>query len=82
MICNIWYVKNIHKATLQHLSSKQWQLYIDYIIMKREDCGMCLDISVKRGAECSTDHHFLCATLKWRWKLSKHEEVSKMMRNL
>jgi len=25
---------------------------------------MCLDVSVKRGAECNTDHHLLCARLR------------------
>ena len=57
MICNTWYMKkSIHKATWQRPRSKQWH----YIKMKQKDRGMCLGVSVKRGAECNTDHHFLC----------------------
>ena len=33
--------------------------YIDYVIMNQRDRRMCLDVIVKRGAECNTDHQFL-----------------------
>lgn len=34
--------------------------------MKQKDNRkrMCLDVSVKRGAECNTDRQLLCATVK------------------
>ena len=36
--------------------------------MRQKDRNVCLDVSVKRGAECNTDHHFLCATVRIGWK--------------
>ena len=31
----------------------------------------------EEGAECNIDHHFLCATLRRRWKLPKHGQRRK-----
>ena len=28
--------------------------------MSQSDRRMCLDLAVKRGAECNTDHQFVC----------------------
>jgi len=64
------YEKNIHIATWQLPKSKQWHC-IDYIVTKQKGRSLCLDVSVKRGAECNPDHHFLCETLRRRWKVPK-----------
>ena len=29
---------------------------------------MCSDVTVKRGAECNTDHHFLHASVRMAWR--------------
>lgn len=34
------------------------------MIMHQSDRRMCLDAEVKRGAECNTDHQFLCARIR------------------
>ena len=75
--CNTWYQKrNIHLATWQHPKSKSWSC-IDYIVMRQRDRKLCLDATVRRGAECNTDHQFLCAklrmTLKWSKRLPRKE---------
>ena len=58
-VCNTWYTKrDIHKQTWQHPKSKQWSC------THQRDRRMCVDVSVKRGAECNTDHQMLCATLR------------------
>ena len=54
MICNTGYMKNFHKAAWQHPKSNQ-QHCIDYVIIKQKGQGMCLDVSVKRGAECNNE---------------------------
>ena len=61
-VCNTWFKKKaIHQRTWQHAKSKQWS-GINYVIMimNQHDRRMCLNVTVKRGAECSTDHQFLC----------------------
>ena len=63
-ICNTWYMKqDIYKQTWQHPKSKQWSC-IDFVITHQRDRRMCVDASVRRGAECNTDHQILCATLR------------------
>lgn len=63
-VCNTWYMKrDIHKQTWQHPKSKQWSC-IDFAITRQKDRKMCTDVSVRRGAECNTDHQLLCITLK------------------
>ena len=59
--CNTWYEKrDIHLTTWQHPKSKSWSC-IDYIVMRQKDRKLCVDVAVERGAECNTDHQFLCA---------------------
>ena len=63
-VCDTWFKKNnIHKQTWRHPRSKKWHC-IDMIIMRQRDRGRCLNVAVKRGAECSTDHQLLCASLR------------------
>ena len=59
-VCNTWFAKKaIHQQAWQHPKSKQWSC-IDYVIMSQSDRRMCLDLAVKRGAECNTDHQCVC----------------------
>ena len=37
---------------------------IDYIIMSLSDRRMCLDIAVKREAECNTYNQFVCVKIR------------------
>ena len=48
----------IYKQTWQHPKSKQWHC-IDYVITRQKDRKWCLDIEVKRGADCNIDHQLL-----------------------
>ena len=58
-VCNTLFQKNdIYKCTWQHPKSKSWHC-IDYAIVRARDRRRCLDASVKRGAECNTDHQLL-----------------------
>ena len=43
--------------TQSDMATKQWSC-TDYVIMRECDRWMCSDVTVKRGAECNTDHHF------------------------
>ena len=65
--CNTWFQKDIHMATWQHPKSKSW-FCIDYILMKQRDKKLYMDVAVKRGAECNTDHH--AAELRMVWRCS------------
>jgi len=66
-VCNTWFEKkNIYKQTWQHPKSKQWNC-IDYVMVSQRDRKYCLDVSVKRGAYCNTDHHLVCVKLKFGW---------------
>ena len=49
------------------------ELYRLFYYERQSDRKVCLDVSALRGAECNTDHHFLCATLK----LNRHYHVGK-----
>ena len=63
-VCNTWFrKKDIYKQTWQHPKSKQWSC-IDYAMMRQRDRGKCLDVTVRRGAECNTDHHLLVMKLR------------------
>lgn len=69
--CNTWFQKrDIHLTTWQHPKSKSW-FCIDYIVMRQRDRKLCVDAAVKRGAECNTDHQFMCAELRMVWKRPK-----------
>ncbi len=70
-VCNTWFKKrDIQKQTWQHSKSKQWHCK-DYVIMRRR---RCLDVTVKRGAECNTDHQLVC--LKFKVSGSYHHRRS------
>ena len=66
-ICNTWFEKKaIHKQTWQHPKSRLWNC-IDFVVMKQRDRRRCLDVAVKRGAVCNTDHHLVVVKVKvWR----------------
>ena len=67
-VCNTWFQKKeIHRVTWQHPKSKQWSC-IDYVIMRESDRRMWSDVTVKRGAECNTDHQFLYASVRMAWR--------------
>ena len=58
-VCNTWFQKkDLYKCTWQHPKSKRWHC-IDYAVVRARDRRRCLDASVKRGAECNTDHQLL-----------------------
>ena len=63
-VCNTWFQKrDIHKQTWQHPKSKRWHC-IDFAIVRQAHRRRCLDASVKRGAECHTDHQLLRIKLR------------------
>ena len=63
-VCNTWFRKKaIHQQTWQHPKLKQWTC-IDYVLTCQKSRKTCLDVVVKRGAECNTDHQFVCARLR------------------
>ena len=63
-VCNTWFrKKDIHKQTWQHPKSRHWHC-IDFAIMRQRDRRRCLDVAVKRGAECNTDHQLLCVKIR------------------
>ena len=57
--------KNIHKQTWQHPKSKKWNC-IDYVMMSQRDKKYCLDVCMRRGAYCNTDHRLVCVGLKFK----------------
>ena len=46
-------------------------------MMKQRDRKLCVDVAVRRGAECNTDHQFLCAKIKLNWRYSKPKTKQK-----
>jgi len=55
-VCNTWFQKRrIYKQTWQHPKSRKWHC-IDCAIMRKEHQRKCLDVCVKRGANCNTHH--------------------------
>ena len=64
MVGNTWFQKkDIHKQTWRHPKSGEWHC-IDYILMQQKHRSSCLDVSVKRGAVCDTDHNMVCLKLR------------------
>ena len=54
-ICNTWFKKkDIHKYI--NLAASQVKTMELYRLKAQQDRRMCLDVSVKRGVECNTDH--------------------------
>ena len=88
-ICNTWFQKkNIHKETWQHPRTKAWHC-IDFAVMKQKDRKRCVDATVKRGAECNSDHQLLRIKVRMagRWfrreqrQTSRKYAVSKLSEN-
>ena len=47
------------------------------MMMRESDRRMCSDVTGKRGAECNTDHQFLCASVRMAWRgLKKRAEMN------
>ena len=66
MVGNSWFQKKgIYKQTWRHLKSGDWHC-IDYVLMQQKHRSSCLDVSVKRGAVCDTDHNLVCLKLRIR----------------
>ena len=62
-ICNTWFEKRaVCRQTWQHPKSKKWSC-IDFVVMSERDRRYCLDVTVRRGAFCNTDHHLVCTRL-------------------
>ena len=47
----------------RHPKSGKWHC-IDYVLMQQKHRSSCLDVSVKRGAVCDTDHNMVCLKLR------------------
>ena len=62
-VFNMCAKKAIQQQTWQHPKFKQWSC-IDYVIMSQSDRRICLDVAVKRGAECNRDHKFVCVKIR------------------
>ena len=76
LLCNMWFVKKaMHQQTWQHPKSKQWSC-IDYVIMSQSGRRMCLDIAVKRGAECNTDHQFVCVKIRLAGECHRRKKMA------
>ncbi|XP_065886632.1 uncharacterized protein [Dysidea avara] len=74
MVCNTRFQKkDIHKQTWQHPKSGAWHC-IDYILMHQKDRRSCLDVSVKRGAVCNTDHNLVCMEFKLKKPYRRRHE--------
>ena len=71
-LCNTWFCKkDIHKQTWKYPKMKKWHC-IDLAIMRQRDRSRCLDVCVKRGAECNTDHQLLHIKMKVTGKGGYH----------
>ena len=66
MVGNSWFQKkDIYKQTWRHPKSGDWHC-IDYVLMQQKHRSSCLDVSVKRGSVCDTDHNLVCLKLRTR----------------
>ena len=62
-VCNTWFqIRRIYKQTWQHPKSRKWHC-IDYVIMREEHWRKRLDVYVKQGENCNTDHSMVRQTL-------------------
>ena len=60
---NTWFEKkDVYKQTWQHPKSKKWSC-IDFVVMKQHYWKYCVDVPVRRGAFCNTDHNLVCTKL-------------------
>ena len=76
-VCNTWFAKRkIYKTTWKHPRTKRWHC-IDFAILRQRDLKKCLDVSVKRGAECNTDHQLLCIKLRVKGKGGHHHRPTR-----
>ena len=48
--------------------------FLDYVIMRECDRKMYSDVTVKRGAECNTDHQFLRASVRIAWRPEQNHD--------
>lgn len=80
-MCNTWFKKNdIYKQTWQHPKSKWWYC-INYAIMRKTQCWICMDVVVKRGAACNTDHSLLWMKMRIGKKFSiKHGSKERLVK--
>ncbi len=77
-VCNTWFQKKaIYKQTWQHPKSKRW---LDYAIVRRSERWRCLDVAVKRGAVCNSDHMMLWMKLKVGKKLCRNAKKETVKR--
>ena len=54
---------------------------IDYIMMRQKNRRICIDVSVKRRAECNMDHQLVCAKLRLKGPFmcgKKHAEEERL----
>ena len=66
------------KETLQHPRTKA-QHCIDFAVMKQRDQKRCVDATVKRGAECYSDHQILRIIVRMarRWFRKGQRQTSR-----
>ena len=58
-VISTWFTKkSTHLATWKHPATKQSHM-IDYVMMRAEQCVLCTDVQVMRGASCWSDHHMV-----------------------
>ena len=69
-IANGWFEhKNIHRYTWTQ-STRQLQSIIDYIIIRQKTRFKVMDVRVKRGFECGSDHHLVTAKIYFPYNQS------------
>ena len=75
-VCNTWFAKKaIHQQTWQHPNSKKWSC-INYVTISQSDIRICLDVVVKRGAECNTDHQFVYVKIRFAGGYHRRKEMA------
>ena len=44
--------------------------------MSKSNKRMCLDVALKRGAECNTDHQFMCGKIRLSGGCHRRKEMA------